>query len=153
MTHADLVLAAVRWLRGTKRCSVVFSEWAPLTVSEIPDAVGFDRGGGSILVECKASRSDFRADQHKPRARGMRGMGLRRWYLTPAGLVQASEVPRGWGLAEARAGRVYVQVEPTISTVRDVRSELAILAAAVWRHENGIGWHPETGRFDPVQRP
>lgn len=163
MTHAELVAAAVRWLRGTKRCSVVFSEWAPLTVSEIPDALGFDRSGHSILVECKVSRSDFRADRHKVSsryaARDAGRMGVRRWYLTPPGLVEPSEVPSGWGLAFVHAGRirpsraqVRVVVEPKISVSRNVRAELSMLAAAVWRHENGVTWHPDSARFEPVTR-
>lgn len=98
MTHAELVDRAVRWLKGAKRCRVVWTQ-ATILTSEQPDAIGWVTGGWSILVECKASRADFFRDQNKWHRRGV-GMGNRRWYLTPAGLVKPEEVPEGWGLLE-----------------------------------------------------
>lgn len=154
MTHAELVAVAVRWLRGTRRCSVVFAEWAPLSVCEIPDAIGWDRGGHSTLVECKVSRSDFLRDRDKPsRRRGSASMGMRRWYLCPLGVLRPEDLPDGWGLAEVRGAsvpRVYVLRDPAPRGDHDHRSELALLAAAVWRHQHGIAWYPDRSRFAPV---
>lgn len=153
MTHADLVSAAIRWLRGTRRCTVVLSEWAPLTVNEIPDAIGFSGRGVSTLVECKVSRSDFRRDADKVCARRGLRMGRSRWYLTPPGLVTVDELPERWGLAELRGQRVYIRREAgDFAAEADRQSEIALLAAACWRHENGVQWFPSTGRFAPVPR-
>jgi hypothetical protein len=66
MTHEQLCQKARAWLRGTKRCNPVFSNIASCV--EIPDAIGWFSGycgGGSIVVECKASVSDFYADKKK----------------------------------------------------------------------------------------
>jgi len=90
VTHAELVARAVRWLRGTHRCPVVFGELATYDTGEVPDAIGWRRGWQSILVECKTSRSDFRREKDKIRERrGRGGVGRERWYLTPPGLVLA----------------------------------------------------------------
>jgi hypothetical protein len=105
MTHQELVERAVRWLRNTQRCTVVVGEfywWG----GECPDAMGWKPDGTSQLVECKASVSDFYADRKKPWRRNPElGMGMRRWYMTPKGLLNPTQLPEGWGLLECR-GRV-----------------------------------------------
>jgi hypothetical protein len=63
-THANLVLSAARWLRNTKGCTVVFTEFAA-TGNETPDAIGF-QGERSILVECKVSRPVSRRIRTSP---------------------------------------------------------------------------------------
>lgn len=99
MTHAELVERAERWLRGTMGCGVVLTECSGAGY-EMPDAIGWD-GFHSVLVECKASRSDFRADRAKPfRATRAFGVGCCRYYFTPKGMVSREEVPPRWGLAE-----------------------------------------------------
>jgi hypothetical protein len=149
VTHADLVAAAIRWLRRRPHsCSVVFAEFATHATIERPDALGFTYGGTSILVECKVSRGDFLADRTKPHRAF--GMGARRWFLTPTRLVSAHEVPVGWGLAELRGQRVHIVVDAPLvdPATRNHQAEAAVLTAAVWRHENGVRWFPETGRFE-----
>ncbi len=96
MTHAELVERAERWLRNSRGCSVVVTRPCVMAL-ENPDALGFNASGFSTLVECKASRADFRRDKDKWHRRGT-GIGNRRYYLAPAGLVSADEVPDGWGL-------------------------------------------------------
>lgn len=110
--HAGLVHRAVRWLRVFHKCGVVFGEMTA-AVPYYPDALGW-RLNFSILVECKASRSDFFADRKK----GIHGEGAdsfpgeERWYLTPPGLVKPEEVPTGWYLAEAHGRAVKVVTHP-----------------------------------------
>lgn len=73
---------------------------------ETPDAIGwFNRQ--SILIECKTSRADFKADMRKPYRRGfgdpmwLVGMGNQRYYLTPKGLLNVADFPdERWGLLE-----------------------------------------------------
>lgn len=106
MTHDDLVKRAARWLKNSKRCGVVLSEFHSAS-SEVPDAIGWVNGGKwSYLVECKTSLTDFYADGRK-RAHRMRkyyaGLGRERYYLAPKGLLDAERVKRnrpGWGLLE-----------------------------------------------------
>ena len=96
-SHAELVRRAARWLRGSgASCVLVVAEYRTTFLSEIPDAIGWTCHGGSVLVECKATRADFLADKSKPH-RAL-GMGQRRYFLCPANLIRADEVPEGWGL-------------------------------------------------------
>lgn len=137
MTHAQLVKIAARWLRTTRRCPVVLTDaggW-----HEIPDAIGFRSGGlDTLVVECKASRADFLRDQKKWHRRHGLGLGQRRVYLAPAGMVRPDEVPPGWGLAEVRpCGRVFVRVPiPKLElrdrdvTLRETRLLFSALAGA-----------------------
>jgi len=107
MTHDELVRRAVRWLKGTRRCPVVLSEVG--SGIEIPDAIGWEYSGRSILVECKASRADFLKDQNKSfRRYSDTGMGFLRYYMTPPGLVLPDEVPEKWGLCFVHPTQVRV---------------------------------------------
>jgi hypothetical protein len=75
MTHAELVVRAIRWLRNQKGCSFVLSEQFAAGVAEQPDAIGWKYGDQSHLIECKISRSDFFADAAKPfRRNGAKGI-------------------------------------------------------------------------------
>ena len=107
MTHAELVERAARWLRNTVRCGVVSTENYNVGAS-IPDAIGWT-SGESYLVECKASRGDFKRDLKKFHRRHPEyGMGNVRYYLTPPGLLLPDEVPEHWGLLEARPTQVRI---------------------------------------------
>lgn len=109
LTHSDLCAIAARWLKKPLSahghgCQVAFTETrVSFLPGESPDAIGFrvstrGYGGGSTIVECKTSRSDFRRDQGKPHRANGQGMGRFRYYLCPEGLLQPSEMPPGWGL-------------------------------------------------------
>ncbi len=85
-THADLVERAARWLRSTKKCGVVLTEFVTSS-PETPDAIGWTYGGNwSILVECKTSLSDFYADSKKQGRSLLRAAGLGRelYYVVSA---------------------------------------------------------------------
>lgn len=67
-SHDALCDRALRWLSGTMRCNPIFSSNA--SCEEIPDAIGWTsryQFRGSIVIECKTSRSDFYADLKKSR--------------------------------------------------------------------------------------
>ncbi len=143
MTHSQLVQTAVEWLRAY-RCGVVLSEQACVS-GEMPDAIGWKRASHSVLVECKVSRADFLADRDKPfRQQQETGLGCERFYLTPAGLLQLKELPKGWGLLEVRKRKV----ELIRRSARDLRTpaglayEMNLLLASLRRVEIRI--EPQT---------
>src|SRR5260370_20100678 len=99
----------VPWL--SRKCSVVLYEFAT-AADEDPDVIGFAPEAGSVLIECKLTRSDFLRDATKvvrktPRA----GMGQRRFYLCPPHVIQVKDLPPKWGLLWATKGEVMVQRE------------------------------------------
>lgn len=115
MTHSELVDRAVRWLKKTRRCGVVFREHT--ADFEHPDALGF-KTASSILVECKVSRADFLADQKKRSRVRMAANQANRpafecWYMAPTGLLRECDIPSGWGLVVADGPRVRVVVNGT----------------------------------------
>ena len=95
LSHRQLVERARNWLLGSERVRVVVSEWNASTM-EHPDAIGWHTGGQSVVIECKASLSDFRADKKKPfRVHESMGMGNKRYFLAPKGLIPVEELPEG----------------------------------------------------------
>lgn len=152
MTHADLVQRAVQWLRTTQGCGVVLAEYRCSHAYE-PDAIGWRRGGlDCVVVECKVSRADFRADRKKMiHLNPDSGPGHFRTYLTPPGLVRAEEVPDGWGLAEVHGARVRIIVKaprcPAESNVRRNHEASAYLYSFARRTALGVPFHAPTGRF------
>jgi hypothetical protein len=72
--------------------------------NEIPDAIGFQANGKSILVECKTSKNDYYADNKKMFRKLLpdHGLGDLRYYLTAKGLLDPEKLPLGWGLLEVR---------------------------------------------------
>lgn len=102
MTHAELVELAATWLRNTRRCGVVLTERGDVGRA---DALGWMRTGHApycILVECKRSVSDFKADRYKlcRQDHDWHGIGDERYYFTPSGLLRPEQLPAGWGLLE-----------------------------------------------------
>lgn len=139
-THAVLVVLAARWLHSTMGCTLVVTERLAPGTDEAPDAIGWTTYDGqrSILVECKVSLEDWRADQVKPSRAAAAGMGRERWYLTPAGLLAGREL-NGWGWAEVRGGKVYRRVEPVSRATPEVRTaEYPLLLAIARRALQGI---------------
>jgi hypothetical protein len=138
-----LVASAVQWLRKY-RCGIVLSEQACVS-SEMPDAIGWKRTCHSVVVECKISRADFIADQDKPfRQKPELGLGCERFYLTPAGLLDPEELPRGWGLLEFTKRKVYVvrRSARNLRTEIGFRNEMNLLLASLRRVEIRI--EPQT---------
>lgn len=135
VSHELLRKCAVRWLTGTKRCSVVLSELRSLG-SETPDAIGW-KGGFSYLIECKVSRSDFLADIHKPHHRTASGMGCHRYYMVPDSLLSTEDLTfshcRGYGLLwVSRQGDVRLKLEPERRETNHLQ-EIVMLTSALRR--------------------
>lgn len=133
LTHADLVKRACRWLKNSRHCSVVLAGLVAAYCSEIPDAIGWRASGESTLIEVKVSRSDFRRDRHKVRARCPElSMGCYRYYMTPRGLLRLDEVP-GVSPAAADLARHYSRedekgVDMSYPTAQGEERRTAILA-------------------------
>lgn len=107
MTHKELVLRAERWLKN-QGCGVVFrDDFRAITHNgEQPDAIGW-RDGISIVVECKASRSDFLCDKNKRfRKDHALGMGDWRFFMCEPGIIKPDDLPAGWGLLYAHAKKI-----------------------------------------------
>lgn len=104
MNHSQLTEIAVKWLKRPNcqkghGCLVSASELRSGWDGEIPDAIGFKLAGNnviSVVVEAKASRSDFLCDKNKPHRQ--LGMGDFRYYICPEYLIKPDELPPGWGL-------------------------------------------------------
>lgn len=112
MNHAELVERAARWLRNTKKFTVVLSEIGT-DGTESPDAIAWSNIGESWLIECKASRADFLVDRKKLfRLYPEKGLGTYRVYATRPGLVKPSELPPKWGLIEVRKRTIKVVRKP-----------------------------------------
>src|SRR5581483_5047253 len=106
MTHQQLVQLAENWLRRCYRCGIVLSEQSCAS-GETPDVIGWKGACRSVVVECKISRADFFADREKPfRNNPELAMGCERFYLTPQGLIAATELPAKWGLLECKGREV-----------------------------------------------
>ena len=122
--HAQLVSGAVDWLRRRYKCGIILSEQYCAT-GEVPDVIAWKGFCKSVLVECKVTRADFLADAAKPfRLRPGEGMGCQRFYLAPAGMIGASELPKHWGLLELRGRDVHMIVKPGRV---DLRSEVGLM--------------------------
>lgn len=143
--HAQLVSAAVDWLRHKYRCGVVLSEQYCAT-GEIPDAIGWKGVCRSVVVECKVSRADFLADAEKPfRANPSEGLGCERYYLAAPGLIALDELPPCWGLLEYRRGEVRLVVKASRKNLRGevgFMKEMNLLLASLRRVEVRI--EPQT---------
>jgi len=105
-THADLVRIAALWLQ---RYSSVVVLTEIRSGSEIADAIGWKKDGHSTLIECKASKADFRQDRKKFfRQVHELGIGQSRYFMAPKGLLNAQDLPKKWGLLEVAGNRVYL---------------------------------------------
>jgi len=101
ITHDELVVRAVKWLKGTAHCGVAAPELITYC-DEQPDAIGWrSRGAICVLVECKATRADFLQDRKKCfRQMPWDGVGNKRYFMTPPGIVGLNDLPPDWGLLE-----------------------------------------------------
>lgn len=137
VSHAWLVRAAAHWLRQHE-CVVVVTELATSAI-ETPDALGWQSiNARTIMVECKISLSDFKADTKKR----IRIIGDQRFYMTTPELasivVEKNLLPDGWGLitVEAHRGRFWhynAIRESILHRDVDCRQETLILLSIVQR--------------------
>lgn len=159
-THAALVSAAVRWLRG-RGVKVLLAEprhWGTRR-GQSPDVLGWStpgtyRGDSSAIVECKASRSDFLADRRKPYHEHPEDYaGSLRWYFCAPAVATVDDLPPRWGLVEwagpRRRPSVLREPLPVEQSARGVAAERAVLVAALRRHDLGAEWLSTEARFVP----
>ncbi len=143
--HAQLVTRAVEWLRSKYGCSVVLSEQYCAS-GEVPDVIGWRGFCESVLVECKVSRSDFLADANKPfRLKPEEGLGSKRFYMAPAGMIKREELVKHWGLLECRGREITMTVKPgrqDLRTSAGLLKEMNLLLASLRRVEVRI--EPQT---------
>ena len=131
MEHSELVRLAAEWLQR-RGCCVVITEMA--AGNEQADAIGWLSNGESIMVECKASLADFEQDAKKPfRRRPKLGIGRKRLFCAPAGLISPKRLPKRWGLLEAKGNKVGCKVHAKGFSSYSRRQELVLLLSALRR--------------------
>ena len=134
MTHQELVSLAVRWLTGSQHCGVVLAEIST-SAMENPDAIGW-QAHKSILVECKASRSDFLAQKNKPCVRVGRLVGNERYFLCERGVIRPEDLEgTGYGLIYVEEGlaRLKMKGEFRALTGAEYNDERTMLVSALRR--------------------
>jgi hypothetical protein len=133
-THNQLVRRIAGWFKARHQSSIVMAEFVT-SAQEIPDVLAMQSGAHSVLVECKVNRSDFLCDKDKfYRRQEDYGMGDKRYYAAPVGLINQKELPDGWGLLEVDTYRVREVVEPK-HKVANKRRECLMLMSALRRLE------------------
>ena len=139
ISHASLVALGVRWL--SRRSSTVFYEFAAYG-KETPDIIGWS-SGISTLIECKASRADFLRDAKKTvRKKPAAGMGQRRYYLCPPGVINREDLPGKWGLLFVKKGHITVEREAGGNPRRSLIAEVRFLNSMLRRAQIRIGTRP-----------
>ena len=108
--HQQLVTLGARWQKR-QGFSVVATEIAVVGIGEQADIIGF-RSTCSLLIEAKATRSDFLADAKKPH-RTSGGLGVYRFYIAPVGVIEVADLPPRWGLLHAVGNKVIEVLRPT----------------------------------------
>lgn len=131
MTHKDLVKKAKLWLKKIEKCTIVIAEKS--NGAEIPDTIGYKSARHSVLIECKTSRSDFRADADKWFRQEGLGMGQTRYFMAPAGIIPIDELPVGWGLLEVDSSTVHLTKKCDLVCIDEMRSlaEIPLLTAVI----------------------
>lgn len=141
--HKELVAVAAAQLKRW-RCLPICTEMVTNNIyGEIPDAIGWT-SRASILIECKASRSDFLADLKKvfrvdlPEG----GMGDFRFYFTNPGVVTSeTDIPPGWGVYEVIDGKIKFKFGKRYSNATDIplrgnkTEEITLLRSYIRRKE------------------
>lgn len=130
--HALLIEQAQKWL-WRYGCSTVITDMSHQG-RETPDAIGW-KGRFSTLIECKATRSDFLADAKKPFRRNPEtGMGMFRYFCSFPDVIQCHELPKGWGLMEWHAGKMWMVEEAKPQHHEEgAREEIQLLLSAIRR--------------------
>jgi len=134
-THKEGVKRVAAWLGGTKKMAIVMAERVVVASTETPDAVAWSSRGESILVEVKVSRADFHADKNKVFRRDEEmGVGTQRYFAAPAGMLEAADMPPGWGLLAIHPYQVREVVKPELKVANRV-AEVQMLVSAMRRLE------------------
>lgn len=129
MTHKELIKESVCWLKR-KQHYIIITEMVS-GAGEQADAIGW-KGTGSTLIECKASKTDYKADNKKSyRHFGEdNGMGNYRYYFIPKGLNISLDSK--WGVIEFD-GRVCRVIKKAEYCKADLDRERQLLLSAIRR--------------------
>lgn len=130
-THTELVTKAAVFLR--RKYPIVITEISG--GCEEPDAIGFDSGGRTTLIECKASKEDFKRDAEKfCRRNPDNGIGDCRYFMAPKGMLSISEIQGGWGLLSVTdKGLIVMELEPCVQFTKNHNAETRILISLLRR--------------------
>jgi len=136
ITHTSLIERARKWLATTHgnkfACGVVLAEYK-CYAPEIPDVIGFN-AHHSILIECKVTRTDFKADKHKAHRHYLKRLGNYRYFLTLPHVACAEDIDNGWGLLYATDKRIIEVKESEYFADDSIKAaEWAILYSVVRR--------------------
>lgn len=137
-SHQELIDRAKKWLISRKKCWFVLTDFHS-SITETPDAVGWKRGV-SILIEVKTSRKDLFSEykgNHRKQFRQFPkdGIGLRRYYLVPKGLIRPNELPdSNWGLLYAYPKIIKI-IKESENFERSKVNEISILSSALRREK------------------
>lgn len=143
VTHDELVERAVRWLRGTGKCTLTVINSHPWDC-EAPDAIGWRPGGISVLIECKVSVEDYYADRRKPWRRfPTNGMGVFRYFMTPKDLL-AGLYLNDWGLLEAGA-KIVRKLKDAEAQIHNPMAEIKLLMSAIRTKRTSCDQLPNKG--------
>lgn len=108
-THSELVEIGYNFVLKQLKFPIAAKELKCIGSREQPDVIAF-RSNCSLMIECKTSKADFRADFKKPERLGLlSSIGNYRLYLAPKGLIELTLIPERWGLLEVNEkGKVEV---------------------------------------------
>ena len=148
LTHDDLIAIGRRWLlkpwhnaarEGHPACSLVLTDMTS-SGRETPDVIGWSPFC-SVLIECKTSVNDFKADANKSfRCVPNQGVGTRRYYMAPKGLIAVDKLPEGWGLIEVHEGKTRVK-RASSAFDANLQAETAMLLSLIRRLKVDPGKH------------
>lgn len=131
-THKELVKRMTLWIKYCQHMGIVISELSTGT-SETPDIIAWGSGACSMLIECKISRQDFLSDRKKRfRENSTEGVGDRRYYAAPRGLIKIEELPHQWGLFEVKGRDISIKKEAEYQQTSK-RHECVMLMSVVRR--------------------
>lgn len=135
ISHLELVKRGQRWLKNSRGCSVIITELG--SGYEIPDVIGWRGGWSSIVLEAKASISDFRIDLSKSfrKEGGPAGMGALRYYIVSSEIKEKALtiLPPKWGLLSVGKTSVFVECEAEDFHKWNWRGEMLILNSIIRR--------------------
>ncbi len=140
--HDQLVEIARRSLKSTGH-DVVLTEARGGNSGERPDAIGWEIGGASTLVECKVSRKDYLDEWRRRKPfRGLGGVGNRRYYMAFVGVLRPEDVVNGWGLVLVYPRARFRCVKTSAWFEADQENEKRILLGSMRSRREEIGQIP-----------
>ena len=125
MTHEELIKRGVKWLKNnqisTMRFPIILPEYRCFANS-IPDIIGLNHYRTAV-IECKVSRADYLADQHKGHRHYRFQLGNYRYYLCPVGLLLPNEINNGWGLLYCHPHKITIEKQAVEFSIEETRKE------------------------------